>query len=188
MIKEDRESGSIIRSTAKEFRIGTRERQKNSTEQVAPTQSSHGKSFADGRSREDKTLPEAESEIAGALGTAVESVIGVERAVKEELATAELWEIAVALATVEGQVIEVARVNSAAVAGPVEAMPEAEAAPLKASIAAGVPPEAPASVAAPVAAALVVVEELLEVVVAGHEVEGAAEDGAGKKCRGTSVE
>jgi hypothetical protein len=100
-------------------------------------------------------------------------VIGAERAVKEELAIVEVWEIAVALATVEGQVIEVARVNSAAAAGPVEAMPEAEAVPLKASIAAGVPPEAPASVAAPVAAALVVVE--------GHEVEGAAEDGAGKE-------
>jgi hypothetical protein len=98
-------------------------------------------------------------------------VIGGARAVKEELAIAE------ALATVEGQVIEVARVNSAAVAGPVEAVPEAEAARLKASIVAGVPSEAPASVAAPVAAALVVVE-LLEAVVAGHEVE-AAED-AGK--------
>jgi hypothetical protein len=72
LIKKDRESGSIIRSTAKEFPIGTREQRKNSIEQVAPTRSSHGRSFADGRSREDKTLRETESETAGALEIAVE--------------------------------------------------------------------------------------------------------------------
>jgi hypothetical protein len=80
-------------------------------------------------------------------------VIGGERAVKEELAIVEVWESVVALATVEGQVIEVARVNSAAVAGPVEAVPEAGAAPAAAAL----------------------------VVVAGHEVEVAEGEGGGDK-------
>jgi len=71
-------------------------------------------------------------------------------------------------------VIAVARVNS--VAGPVEAAPEAEAAPLKGSIAVGVPPEAPASVVAPAGEA-VVAAEAEEVVV---EVEEAVVD-AGKE-------
>jgi hypothetical protein len=70
-------------------------------------------------------------------------------------------------------VIAVARVNSVAVAAPVEAAPEAEAAPFKASIAVGVPPEAPASVAAPAGEA-VVAAEAEEVVVVEEGVEGAA--------------
>ena len=65
-------NGSIVRSTAKEFLIGTREQQKNSTERVPTTRSSHGRSFADGRSRGDKTLPKAGSETEGELATAVE--------------------------------------------------------------------------------------------------------------------
>jgi Protein of unknown function (DUF3300) len=44
----------------------------NSTERVPTTRSSHGRSFADGRSKGDKTSPEAESETAEALATAVE--------------------------------------------------------------------------------------------------------------------
>jgi hypothetical protein len=67
-------------------------------------------------------------------------------------------------------VIAVARVNSVAVAGPVEAAPEAEAAPLKGSIAVGVPPEAPASVAVPAGEVVVEVEEA----VVEEEAEGAA--------------
>ena len=78
LIKQDRENGSIVRRTAKEFPIETRERRKNTTEQVATTRSSHGRSFADGRTRADKTLPATEAEIAEAseikvgLATAVE--------------------------------------------------------------------------------------------------------------------
>jgi hypothetical protein len=71
-IKKDRESGSIIRSTAKEFLIGTREQRKNSTEQVPTTRLSRVRRFADGRSRGDKTSLKAESEIEGALAIAVE--------------------------------------------------------------------------------------------------------------------
>jgi hypothetical protein len=100
-------------------------------------------------------------------------VIGEERAAKKELAIVEVWESGVALATVEGQVIEVTRVNSAAVVEPVEAAPEAGAAPLKASIAVVAQPVAPASAAVPAAAALVVV--------AGHEVEAAGGEGGGGK-------
>jgi hypothetical protein len=79
-------------------------------------------------------------------------------------------------------VIAVARVNSVAVAGPVEAAPEAEAAPLKGSIAVGVPPEAPASVAVP-AGEVVVAAEAEEVVVEVEEavVEEEAEGAAGKE-------
>ena len=73
--------------------------------------------------------------------------------------------------------IAVARVNSVAVAGPVEAAPEAEAVPFKGSIAVGVPPEAPASVAARAGEA-VVAAEVEEVVV---EVEEAVVDAAGKE-------
>ena len=84
LIKQDRESGSTIRKIAKAFPIGTRERQKNTTEQVATTRSNHGRSFADGRTRADKILPatgaeiaevpeiEAGSEIKVGLATAVE--------------------------------------------------------------------------------------------------------------------
>ena len=78
LIKTDRESGSIVRKTAKAFPTGTRERQKNTTEQVATTRSNHGRSFADGRTRADKILPATEAEIAEAseieagLATAVE--------------------------------------------------------------------------------------------------------------------
>jgi hypothetical protein len=78
-------------------------------------------------------------------------VIGGERAVKEELAIAE---VPVALAIVEGRVIEVARVKSPAVAGPVEAAAEAGPAPLKASIAVVAQRVAPASAAAPAGEAL----------------------------------
>jgi hypothetical protein len=99
LIKQDRENGSTIRKIAKAFPIGTRERRKNITEQVATMRSSHGRSFADGRTRADKTLPATEAEIAA------------ERAVKEELAIAAVPVIAVALATVGRQVIAVARVN-----------------------------------------------------------------------------
>ena len=72
--------------------------------------------------------------------------------------------------------IAVARVNSVAVAGPVEAAPEAEAAPLKGSIAVGVPPEAPASVAAPAGVAAEAEEVVVEVeeAVVEEEAEGAA--------------
>ena len=91
-------------------------------------------------------------------------MIAEERAVKQELAIVEVWESVVTLATVERQVIEVARVNSAAMAGPVEAVPEAGAAPLKASIAVGVPREAPASAAARVEGVLVVAADPVEVV------------------------
>jgi len=167
LIKKDRESGSIIRSTAREFLIGTREQQKNSTEQVPVTRSSHGRSFADGRSRGDKTLPEAESETAEALAT------------KEELAIVEVWEIAVVLATVEGQVIEVARVNSVATAGSVEAVPETGAAPLRASIAVGVPREAPASAAARVEGVLVVADPV-EVV---EDEGGGGKEVSSDECR-----
>ena len=91
-------------------------------------------------------------------------MIAGERAVKEELA------IAVALATVERQVIAVVRVNSPAVAGTVEgppevvaglieAAPEAVPAPLKASIAVVAQRAVPASAAAPAGPALAVVEE-----------------------------
>ena len=107
-------------------------------------------------------------------------MIGGERAVKEELAIVEVWESVVALATVEGQVIEVARVNSAAVAGSVEAVPEAVAAPFKASIAAAARHGARARAAAPAGEALaaaVVLEEVVE----GGEVEEAAGDGADKE-------
>jgi hypothetical protein len=71
-IKKDRESGSIIRRIAKELLIETREPRKNSTEQAPATRSSHGRNFADGRSRGDKTSLKADSEIA------VEWVIGEE--------------------------------------------------------------------------------------------------------------
>ena len=93
------------------------ERQRNSTGQVATTRSSQGRSFADGRTRADSTFTEAESETAAGLETEVGLAIAAERAVKEELAIAE---VPVALAIVEGRVIEVARVKSPAVAGPVE--------------------------------------------------------------------
>jgi hypothetical protein len=145
LIKQDRENGSIVQRTAKEFPIGTRERQKNSTGQVATTRSSQGKSFADGRTRADKTLTEAES------ATEVGLAIAAERAVKEELAIAE---VPVALAIVEGRVIEVARVKSPAVAGPVEAAAEVGPAPLKASIAVVAQRVAPASAEAPAGEAL----------------------------------
>jgi hypothetical protein len=78
LIKQDRENGSTIRKIAKAFPIGTRERRKNSTEQVATTRSSHGRSFAAGPTRADKTLAAATSETAagpeteGGLETVVE--------------------------------------------------------------------------------------------------------------------
>jgi hypothetical protein len=181
LIKQDRENGSTIRKIAKAFPIGTRERQKNTTEQVAMMRSSQGRSFADGRTRGDKTLPamEAEiaeaSEIAAGLETEVGLEIAAERAVKEELAIAEVPEIAVAPATVEGRVIEVVAVKSPAVAGPAEAAPEAGPARLKASIAVVVQRAARASAAAPAAEALAAVGEGAAGA-AAHEVGEAAED------------
>ena len=160
LIKEDRGSGSIIRSTAKEFLIGTREPQKNSTEQVPVTRLSHGTSFAAGRSRGDKTSPKAESEIAGAL------------------AIAEVWEIAVALATAEGQVIGAARVNSAA--------REIAAVLSKASIAEVAQRVAPASVAAPAgeaSAAAVLLEAAAEVVVEEGVAEAAGKEVTSDECQ-----
>jgi hypothetical protein len=171
LIKQDRENGSIVRRTAKEFPIGTRERQKNSTGQVATTRSSQGRSFADGRTRGDKTLTEAESETAAGLETEVGLAIAAERAVKEELAIAE---VPVAPAIVEGRVIEVARVKSPAVAGPVEAAAEAGPAPLKASIAVVARRVAPASAEAPAGEALAAAGQ--GVGAAAREVEAAEDD------------
>jgi hypothetical protein len=98
-------------------------------------------------------------------------VIAAERAVKEELAIAE---VPVALAIVEGRVIEVVAVKSPAVAGPAEAAPEAGPARLKASIAVVVQRAARASAAAPVGEVLAAVGE--GVGAAAHEVGEAAED------------
>ena len=113
-------------------------------------------------------------------------MIGGERAVKEELAIAEVPEIAVALATVERQVIAVARVNSPAVArtvegppevvaGLIEAAPQAVPAPLKASIAVVARHAAPASAVVPAGQALAGVE-VPEAEAAVHEAGEAAED------------
>lgn len=52
--KRVRESGSIIRSTAKEFRIATRERRKSLIARAPMTRSSHGSSFVDARNRADR--------------------------------------------------------------------------------------------------------------------------------------
>jgi hypothetical protein len=182
LIKQDRENGSIVRRTAKEFPIGTRERQKNSTEQVPTTRSSQGRSFADDRTRGDKTLTEAESGTAVGLETEVGLAIEAERAVKEELAIAE---VPVALAIVEGRVIEVARVKSPAVAGPVEAAAEAGPAPLKASTAVVAQRVAPASVEAPAGEALAAGGEG-PVGAAAREVE-AAEDDEDRLCAWPAV-
>ena len=97
------------------------------------------------------------AEIAAGLETEVGLAIAAERAVKEELAIAE---VPVAPAIVEGRVIEVAARQSKspeAVVGPVEAAPEAGPAPLKASIAVVAQRVAPASAAAPAGEALAAV-------------------------------
>ena len=121
-------------------------------------------------------MTEAESGTAVGLETEAGLAIEAERAVKEELAIAE---VPVALAIVEGRVIEVARVKSPAVAGPVEAAAEAGPAPLKASTAVVAQRVAPASAEAPAGEALAAAGEG-PVGAAAREVE--AEDDEDRLC------
>jgi len=125
-------------------------------------------------------LTGAESETEVGLETEGGQEIAGERALKEELA---IVEVPVALAIVEGRVIEVARVRSpavaapvegtpAAVVGPVEAAAEAGPAPLKASIAVVAQRVAPASAEAPAGEALAAAGEGLAGA-AAREVEAA---------------
>lgn len=176
MGRVDRAIGSTMPSTAKVSPIGIKGRRKNSTGQAPTTRLSHGSSFADARSKEDRISGAVEPviavDLAGKAGLAIaaEPVIVAVSAGKAVLVAVEALADKVELAIVVARVVRASWV-----------VVEVAAAHLKASIAEVAAHAAPASAAAPawevlgVVLVAAVAEEPEVVEVAEPEVEAVAD-------------